>query len=519
MMSRQETLAAQGAKAPAARRAKVSAVLAAPAQVIRGATQAPRSGVRREAVQAPQLTTTPICRRATFRPSQALKVTEPWLGQNAIRTNVQVLRVINTQPSGVGSFREALAQVDAKRLTVITFTVGGTITGTGYAIAPEQSCLYIAAQTAPGGIQLHNPNGANVLVLDRSGPEDVVVRYLRSRSSKGTAGAQDVVNVHGGRRIIFDHTSSQFGNDEVFSMRTVSASNAKDIRFVTLQYNLIAAGLRPHSTGSLMGGGPQATSDITLHHNLWSDNSHRNPLLEGSLERVQMINNVTYNYKGQPAETTGIMPTVDFVANYWKPGPWSRKNKPVIHLTYGGALRTGVLFAAGNVHTHVLPNAAGDQNELFVFSGDKGDAYPDYGKLPAATFRSSRSAAPAIAVTEQTATTAFSSVLATVGAFQHLDCKGNWVASRDPLDALFVEQAQKGGGSGSDDGHDHPDDFGGIPTPKGGTSCADSDTDGMPDAFESRYGLDPNNAKDASLDDDGDGYVNIEEYINGTQPK
>jgi hypothetical protein len=40
----------------------------------------------------------------------------------------------------------------------------------------------------------------------------------------------------------------------------------------------------------------------------------------------------------------------------------------------------------------------------------------------------------------------------------------------------------------------------------------------MPDEWEIRYHLNPNDPGDASLDSDGDGYTNIEEYLNGTQP-
>ena len=40
----------------------------------------------------------------------------------------------------------------------------------------------------------------------------------------------------------------------------------------------------------------------------------------------------------------------------------------------------------------------------------------------------------------------------------------------------------------------------------------------MPDEWEQRYGLDANNADDNSSDKDGDGYTNVEEYLNGTDP-
>jgi hypothetical protein len=47
---------------------------------------------------------------------------------------------------------------------------------------------------------------------------------------------------------------------------------------------------------------------------------------------------------------------------------------------------------------------------------------------------------------------------------------------------------------------------------------ADADADGMPDAWETQYGLNPNSAADAALDPDGDGYTNLQEFQNGTNP-
>ena len=47
---------------------------------------------------------------------------------------------------------------------------------------------------------------------------------------------------------------------------------------------------------------------------------------------------------------------------------------------------------------------------------------------------------------------------------------------------------------------------------------ADSDGDGMPDAWERRYGLNPHDPADAELDGDGDGFTNVQEYHDGTNP-
>jgi len=50
------------------------------------------------------------------------------------------------------------------------------------------------------------------------------------------------------------------------------------------------------------------------------------------------------------------------------------------------------------------------------------------------------------------------------------------------------------------------------------TVLADSDGDGMADAWEALYGFNPNNAADALLDSDGDGMINRDEYVAGTNP-
>ena len=60
----------------------------------------------------------------------------------------------------------------------------------------------------------------------------------------------------------------------------------------------------------------------------------------------------------------------------------------------------------------------------------------------------------------------------------------------------------------------HIDEVGGYQIMVSGTPPVDTDHDGMPDKWESAVGLNPSDASDAPTDRDGDGFTNIEEYIN-----
>ena len=101
----------------------------------------------------------------------------------------------------------------------------------------------------------------------------------------------------------------------------------------------------------------------------------------------------------------------------------------------------------------------------------------------------------------QHAADAYRDVLKSVGATKPV---------RDAVDKRIVADADKG------TGHviDSQDEVGGWPEYKSAEPPADADHDGMPDDWERARGLDPNDPADGPKDRNGDGYTNVEEYLN-----
>ena len=117
--------------------------------------------------------------------------------------------------------------------------------------------------------------------------------------------------------------------------------------------------------------------------------------------------------------------------------------------------------------------------------------------------------APAVPIIQQTAEEAYKLVL---------DGAGATLPKRDAVDERIIEIVRTGKPTFGNGIIDTPADVGGWPEYKSETAPADSDHDGMPDEWEKKFGLNPKDMSDGVKDGDKDGYTNIEECLNGTDP-
>ncbi len=394
----------------------------------------------------------------------------------------RVIYVTNLDDSGPGSLRAAC---EAEGPRIVLFRVAGTI-ALRRPIIVRTPYLTLAGQTAPGdGICLRD-------YPFEVATHDVVIRYLRSRLGDVSGQAEDCIDfAHGASRSIFDHCSATWSIDEALSL----SGNDSDL---TVQWCLIGESLNrskhpkgPHGYGSLA----RANGPVSFHDNLWVHNDARNPRLGDNYGRppyplFDVRNNVIYDYGHTCTGLTQGRLHVNYVANFIKPGPSSEAPTPI----RVGAPSTLVFFIRDNV-VDGRPGLTADNTRFF-------DPVEIRGVRQVETVAEPFPVAP---VRTRSAPEAYTAVLASVGASRPV---------RDSVDARIVDAVRHG------TGHiiNSQTEVGGWPDLKSGPVPVDSDGDGMPDAWEVRHGLNPHNPADAAADPDHDGYTNLEEYLNGTDP-
>jgi pectate lyase len=407
----------------------------------------------------------------------------------------RVIAVTNPGDSGPGSLRAA---VEAEGPRIVVFRVSGTIQLKS-TLTIRHPFITIAGQTAPGdGITLRDQE----LQINA---DEVIIRYIRVRLGDESGVNADAITGRYNKNIILDHVSTSWGTDEVLSLYHNS--------YVTIQHSIISEAIGNGETHKF--GGIWGDDYSTYHHNLIAHNDSRNPRFASGAGHVDFRNNVIYNWgynsayggeKQQPGSPKFNVTIVNMVANYYKPGPATRSN--VSSRIVGASTRDGDADIGGwCVSDNVVegsPEVTAD-NWLGV-TPSRPDLIEDLRLAPA--FRLAEPW-PAMKITQQSAHDAYRTVLARVGASLR----------RDPVDARIVEEVRTGTATYGDGIISSQTDVGGWPELESLPAPADSDGDGMPDWWELKHGLDPNDPSDTNGDLNGSGYTNIEEYLNGTDPR
>lgn len=398
----------------------------------------------------------------------------------------RVLEVTSLADHGPGTLREALNDPAPR---TIVFRVGGTIELESPLIV-TQPFFTLAGQTAPGdGICLKN-TGLTIAT------HDVLIQHLRVRpGSEGRIEPDDndaltLLGTHGkitdgAHHVVIDHVSASWSEDE--AVNTWFGSHD-----ITFSWCIVSEALDQsrhhkghHSAGLLIGDG---CDHVTVHHTLMAHNGFRNPLISSGGTH-DIINNVVYdpgNLAGEVFDTDSNS-FINFVGNTFRPG---RSTEPGLFEIIVNSSGVPKIYVEGNRGPHHTQNG-GDDWSLVSYKFDQRIAPTQY-------HAAQRFATWPVTVTD--ADTAFAAVLAQAGATR---------PKRDAVDARIAAEVKSGTGSMINS----PAQVGGYPKLAGGAAPADTDHDGMPDAWEQAHGFDPNNPADGKADADNNGYTNLEEYL------
>jgi pectate lyase len=418
----------------------------------------------------------------------------------------QVIEVTNLNDSGPGSFRAAVGAIGPR---LVVFRVAGTIELTS-SVLINSPYITIAGQTAPGGGITIRGVDSGIDTLINVVTHDVVIRYLTLRAGPPSAGdGMEIMALekHDTYNVVIDHNSMSWAVNR-------NLTTWYDVHDLSIQWNIFSEGLNCsihpkgcHSKGVLLGGyasdedknEPGATN-ISFHHNLMAHNGERNPLITTS-GVVDVVNNVAYNpfwsFSDVDFQNQLTVIPANYTGNYFKAGPDTDSSKYSIDVA-SPPLLGAKIYVQGNIGPHRFDitqpeiNIVGPEARSYIISVRN----------------------PAPMVTTTTAPEAYDQVLAGAGANMRVGCDGTFLSRRDVIDERIVNDVRNGTGKIIDD----PSEGGGYLTIPPATPCTDSDHDGMPDEWEKKYDLDPQNPSDGAQDLNSDGYTNLEEYLNGTDP-
>ena len=465
----------------------------------------------------------------------------------------EIRHVTNLNDSGKGSLREAVKGSNKK---IVVFDVGGVIAlDSDLTIGANTTIL---GQTAPG-------TGITVRYYTVKPSSNNIIRFIRIRrgQERDVNDGADASTQRHMTGIIFDHCSLSWSIDEVASFYD---NNNFTMQWCTVAESLTNAG---HDKGAHGYGGIWGGKLASFHHNLVAHVANRGPRFNGArygwtgytsnynyndykwatptqAENVDFRNCVMYNAQGTCYGGPGGG-QINIVNNFYKAGPCGGGNQERVtlvtvseagnsdssHPEYYGM--TSRYFISGNT---TLTTAGvkkenrdwdGVSYDSGVLSGNGNVYCKDANNLysedaPSITINGNRyvqikmeAEAPKGYVTTHTADVAYEKVLDYAGASLTPDFVDQRYASETRTGTATYKGSVTGKPGIIDvvadvEGYTEGRDYTEASRPEG----FDTDGDGIPDEWETKWGLNPNDASDAkkyTMDPNGY-YTNLEMYAN-----
>jgi pectate lyase len=420
----------------------------------------------------------------------------------------RIIYVTNLNDSGDGSLRSALTAAGPR---LVMFRISGTIT-LEKDIIIQEPYLTIAGQTAPGeGVQVR---GAQIHIETH----DIIIRYLKVRSgdlidasSEEKRDAITINKLDQAYNIVIDHSTMIWGPD-IGGLSFLNGTHD-----ATVSYSIMGEGLylSHHPEGILLTDGHSMAMNITeldssipprritAHHNLLTTSADRNPRVIGG-ENIDIVNNVIYNWKNSASQ--GNPRSLNLINNMYILGPMT--SNPLAQFIWmpkveaGGKLHHGSVYETGNVTEGFIKQL----------------------KSPMDVYVNTRFSPYSMLSQDDSPRTAYSKVMRDAGANLQVNTEaGDFRIIRDSVDQRIIGNVLRRTGSlfnGVD--YDNVAGFPAISWPdlKGGSVAVDDDLDGMPDAWEQLYFRNTRHGSPemSNSDYDRDGYTDVEEYLNRTNP-
>lgn len=475
---------------------------------------------------------------------------------SAVVYKINTLEDVASPGDGKISYREcALAlqvtspyNIPANRPRYCVFDVAGAIVLQSAAFITKPQ-IYIAGQTSPGGIEFRlgdRYSPVDSLIDTRHGGNHMILRHVRTRTGPHIGRLSengDPIRMSGTSNQILDHVSTMFGTDESLDMACVDC---------TVQWSIIGPNICRN--GGHVGALHCKTfflkpaSRVTIAHNLSQHGEQRglniavgtNPATAGATGQVDVVNNVLYNFIAEAGLVSNQFGSVyaNYVNNVYLRGPrYNASDGNYLIGLYGNGARlpfgfnihskgnvtprTRIAGQFGSTTTDPFQNTAGFIAHVTPSSicGVTSTGARDCSRTGLATVQNVAFAlmpgvvAPSfdparVASAEQ----ALRDVLSFAGADR---CRDG--LCRDNVDQMYVEDVRSCDSAPYLFASSWPGsiaDVGGWARITQSAAKRDSDNDGMPDEWESRFTSTNPNVWDANDDRDGDGYPNIEEYLN-----